>query len=106
MVQFIWEFIVRPDKIEEFERSYSASGPWTQLFRQSPGYQSTQLLRDNENARRFLTIDRWDTIASYRAMRERFAKEYEVLDRAYEAFTESERSIGIFEAVPEAVALL
>lgn len=97
MVQFIWEFIVRPDKIEEFERSYSASGPWVELFRRSAGYQGTQLFRDNENARRFLTIDRWDSIASYRAMRERFAKEYEDLDRAYEAFTESERSIGVFE---------
>lgn len=97
MVQFIWEFIVRPDKIEEFERSYSASGPWAQLFRRSQGYQSTQLLRDNENARRFLTIDRWDGIASYRAMREQFASEYEDLDRAYEALTETERNIGVFE---------
>jgi quinol monooxygenase YgiN len=97
LVQFIWEFIVRPDKIEEFERSYSASGPWVELFRRSAGYQGTQLLRDNENASRFLTIDRWDRIASYRVMRERFAKEYEELDRTYEAFTESERSIGVFE---------
>jgi heme-degrading monooxygenase HmoA len=97
VVQFVWEFVARPDKMEEFERYYSASGPWAILFRRSAGYQSTQLLRDAENARRYLTIDRWDSVASYRAMRERFAKEYEELDRVYEAFTETERSIGVFE---------
>jgi heme-degrading monooxygenase HmoA len=97
LVQFIWEFIALPDKMEEFERHYSASGPWAELFRRSAGFRSTQLLRDSDNARRFLTIDRWESVASYRAMRERFAKEYDDLDRAYEAFTETERSIGVFE---------
>ncbi|MGA8143946.1 MAG: antibiotic biosynthesis monooxygenase [Candidatus Acidiferrales bacterium] len=97
MVQFVWEFVARADRITDFERHYSASGPWAELFRKNAGYQSTQLLRDAENARRFLTIDRWETVASYRAMRERFAKEHEDLDRACEAFTESERRVGVFE---------
>jgi heme-degrading monooxygenase HmoA len=97
VVQFIWEFVARADKIEDFERHYSAAGSWTDLFRQSKGFLGTQLLRDAENTRRYLTIDRWDSVSSYRAMRERFATEHEVLDRACEAFTESERRIGVFE---------
>lgn len=97
MVQFMWEFVARADKVKEFEMHYSGSGPWSELFRRNPGYQSTQLLRDAENARRYLTIDRWDSVASYRAMRERFAREHEKLDRACEEFTESERRIGVFE---------
>lgn len=97
MVQFVWEFIARADKIDDFERHYAASGSWADLFRKSSGYLSTQLLRDAETPRRYLTIDRWDSAASYHAMREKFAGEHEALDRACEAFTESERRIGVFE---------
>jgi heme-degrading monooxygenase HmoA len=97
VVQFVWEFIARADKIDDFERHYAASGSWADLFRRSAGYQSTQLLRDAENPRRYLTIDRWDSLASYRAMRHRFEKEHDALDRACEAFTESEHRIGVFE---------
>jgi heme-degrading monooxygenase HmoA len=97
VVQFIWEFVARPDKLKEFERHYSASGPWVELFRRSAGYKGTQLLRDSESARRCLTIDRWDSVTSYRAMRDRFAKEYEELDRICETFTDTERNLGVFE---------
>jgi heme-degrading monooxygenase HmoA len=97
MVQFVWEFIARADKVKEFERHYASAGPWADLFRRNAGYHSTQLLRDAETERRYLTIDRWDSLAAYRAMRERFAREHEELDRACEQFTESERRIGVFE---------
>lgn len=99
MVQFVWEFIARADRVKEFERNYASAGPWAELFRKNAGYHSTQLLRDAEIARRYLTIDRWDSVASYRAMRERFAMEHEVLDRACKRFTESERRIGVFEEI-------
>lgn len=98
MVYFIWEYVARPDRIEDFERHYSASGPWAELFRKNAGYNGTLLLRDAESARRYLTIDRWDSLASYTAMRERVAKEYEALDRTCEGFTEIERHVGVFEA--------
>jgi len=97
MVRFIWEFIARADKVKEFERSYSGTGPWAELFRKSAGYRGTLLLRDAENPRRFLTIDGWESAAAQRALRQHFAKEYEELDRACDALTESERSIGVFE---------
>ncbi len=97
MIQFVWEFIAREDKVAEFERHYDASGAWAQLFRKNAGFQGTQLLRDAENSRRYLTVDRWESEAAYRAMRERFAKEHEALDRACEEFTELERRIGAFE---------
>src|SRR5271155_3668668 len=97
MVRFVWEFVARADRVQDFERYYANSGPWAELFGRNPGYRGTVLLRDAENARRFLTIDAWDNASAYRAMRERFAKEYEELDRRCEAFTESERRIGEFE---------
>lgn len=97
MVRFVWEFVARCDRLQDFEKYYANSGPWAELFRKSEGYRGTVLLRDAENALRFLTIDSWDNASAYRAMRERFAKEHEELDRFCEAFTESERRIGEFE---------
>jgi len=97
MVRFVWEFVARADRVNEFERHYASSGPWAELFGRSPGYRGTVLLRDQENARRFLTIDSWDNASAYRAMRERFAGEHRELDLRCAAFTESERRIGEFE---------
>jgi heme-degrading monooxygenase HmoA len=95
MVGFVWEFIVRVNQIEEFERHYASSGKWAELFRNGPGYLGTHLLRDTDNPRRYLTIDRWESSGAQRSWRERFAKQYEELDRSCEALTESERRIGI-----------
>ncbi|HXO45408.1 MAG TPA: antibiotic biosynthesis monooxygenase [Candidatus Cybelea sp.] len=97
MVRIVWEFTARADKIQEFEKFYADSGPWTELFRRNFGYHGSVLLRDVEQPRRYLTIDRWENAATVRAMRERFAEEYEELDRACEAFTESEHHQGVFE---------
>jgi hypothetical protein len=100
MVNFVWEFVVRADKVEEFENVYSDSGPWSDLFRRNDGFHGTVLLRDAEHVRRYLTVDRWFNAAAQREMRERFAKEYEELDRACDPLTESERRIGVFEEIP------
>jgi len=97
MVRFVWEFVARADKVQEFEKLYANSGPWAQLFRKSGGFHGTMLLRDAEDGRRYLTIDRWQSAAAQRQMRERFREEYETLDRACESLTESEKDIGVFE---------
>jgi heme-degrading monooxygenase HmoA len=97
LIQVVWEFIVRDDHIAEFEKFYSATGSWANLFRGSPGYLGTELLRDSQIPYRYLTLDRWDSVASHVAMRERFAKDYDALDRMCEQLTETERQIGVFE---------
>jgi heme-degrading monooxygenase HmoA len=97
VVQFVWEFVAREDKVKEFERYYSGSGLWAELFRKNAGFRGTKMLRDSENPRRYLTIDRWDTFEAHIAMRAKFEAEYGDLDRACEALTETERRIGVFE---------
>lgn len=99
MVCVIWQFVAHADKTAEFERAYSKSGPWVELFRRVPGYRSTMLLKDAENSRRYITVDCWKNLASFVAVRERFATEYEELDRNCEELVEDERRIGIFEGV-------
>jgi hypothetical protein len=91
------EFVRRADCARDFEKYYAGSRPWAELFRRSEGFHGTVLPRDGENARRFLAIDSWDNSPAYRAMRERFRKEYVELDRVCEGFTESGRRIGEFQ---------
>ena len=98
MIQIVWEFTVRQDKIPDFDKAYAAAGDWAELVRRSAGFLGTTLLRDSDNPRRYLTIDRWGDAASHATMRERFAKEYEALDRACAGLTETERQIGFFES--------
>jgi quinol monooxygenase YgiN len=97
LIYIVWEFAVREDKVAAFEEFYSATGSWATLFQESSGFLGTTLLRDTQSPGRYLTIDRWDSAASQRLMRERFAKEYGAVDRDCEALTETEREIGVFE---------
>ena len=97
MIQIVWEFVVREAKVVEFEQVYSPTGSWASLFRGSSGFLGTTLWRDTRTPRRYITIDRWENAASHAAIRERFAKAYDALDRDCEGFTETEHQIGAFE---------
>jgi heme-degrading monooxygenase HmoA len=95
----LWEFRVRPERAAEFEREYSPGGAWAALFAKSDGFLGTTLLRDASAPGRYVTIDRWSSSAAHAAMREHHAAEYETLDRAFEALTESEIALGTFEEI-------
>jgi heme-degrading monooxygenase HmoA len=99
VIQVLWEYVVRPEKIVEFETNYATSGAWAMLFQKSPAYRGTILLRDAGGSRRYLTIDIWRDRESLEAFRSDHAQEYGALDRRCEAFTESEREVGIFDVV-------
>ncbi|MBI3405696.1 MAG: hypothetical protein HY046_09600 [Acidobacteria bacterium] len=97
MVQILWEFVVKKENIEDFERYYSASGAWAALFAKSEKFRGTHLLRDTDHAGRFVTVDLWEDLGAFQTLRALHAKEYEKLDRACETFTEREHCIGVFQ---------
>lgn len=94
---YIWEFHVKPDVREAFERHYGPKGTWAELFRKAPGYIETLLLRDRANACRYLTIDRWQSVEAYHGFKAQFSREYEELDEQCAGLTTQEISIGEFE---------
>ena len=95
----IWEFRVKPKHVAEFEVDYSSLGPWAALFRGSPAYHGTRLVRDREDRLRFLTIDIWNDFVSYESFRAEHADRYRELDRGFEKLTDSEQFVGIFEVL-------
>jgi len=92
----LWEFIVEPQHVKEFERHYGPQGSWVELFRQAPGFIQTLLLRDSTDPRRFVTIDRWENDEAYRRFRSQFSRQYADLDRRCEKLTMRETLIGEF----------
>jgi quinol monooxygenase YgiN len=96
---YAWEYVVSPERVAAFERTYGSTGEWVELFRRAPGYLRSELYRDRGNPQRFMTIDYWESRAAWEAFRRRFAVEFEALDARCAELTAQEREIGRFEAV-------
>ncbi len=96
MLVILWEFRVRPEMLSEFLSAYAPGGDWDLLFRRAEGYLSTELLRDELDGTRFLTIDRWDSREARDRFRLQFGEPYEALDRNCEDYTVEETPVGDF----------
>jgi len=96
MFVVVWQFEVAEEKIAAFEAAYGPDGEWAKLFRTSPNYQGTELLRDAYVPGSYLTIDRWAGEDDFRAFRKQHDKEYEALDRACDALTTHENRVGAY----------
>ncbi len=99
MLHILWEYRVRKDRIREFEEHYRGDGTWERFFRGGRGFRETRLLHDRETPGRYMTIDVWDDLPSYRAFSETNAEKYKEIDRRCEEFTEEERCLGYFETL-------
>ena len=92
----MWEFVVKPDKIQDFVAAYKATGDWAKLFGLANGYEGTELLSSTESADRFVTIDRWRSLDDFARFQQQFGEQYRTLDKQLEGFTLSERKLGTF----------
>jgi heme-degrading monooxygenase HmoA len=58
-------FAYETDDPARFEEVYGATGPWADFFRAGDGFVGTELLRDLEQAGRYLVVDRWESSEAY-----------------------------------------
>jgi heme-degrading monooxygenase HmoA len=96
---YIWEFVVRDGSNAEFEKVYGADGDWVKLFRRSSGYVKTDLIRDQTNPKRYITIDHWRSRRDYCEFRTVFSAVFEELDKHCEDLTVQESKIGEFTKI-------
>jgi heme-degrading monooxygenase HmoA len=96
MFVVVWKFEIAEDKIAGFEAAYRPEGAWAQLFRTSPDYLGTELLRGAYEPGHYLTIDRWTSEGAFRAFRKDHDGEYEALDRQCDALTGKETRVGAY----------
>jgi len=96
MFVVIWKFEIAEDKVAGFEAAYGPDGDWAKLFRSSPDYLGTELLRDAYVPGAYLTIDRWKSEEAFRAFRKQHDSDYEKLDRRCDALTGRETRVGAY----------
>ena len=98
MYVIVWEFVVRPEKIDAFVAGYKSDGAWAQLFAQANGYIGTELLlaTERDQGMTYVTIDRWQHAEDFTRFQEQFGNEYKALDTELEGLTVSERKMGTF----------
>ncbi len=58
-------FAYETDEPARFEEVYGADGSWAEFFGAGEGYVGTELLRDLEQAGRYLVVDRWESGEAY-----------------------------------------
>jgi heme-degrading monooxygenase HmoA len=90
---------VKPESISAFEQTYGPDGAWAQLFRQSPDYLGTELIRDLDHPGRYLTVDKWISRESLNRFKKEHHAAYAALDKKCEILTERETFHGDFEEV-------
>ena len=97
MLVLVWEYLAKADRIEDFESFYRPDGPWATLFRDSPAFVSTTLMKDVKEPRRFLIADRWTSEILYEEFKRERAAEYgELSDRGARLYAR-EAEIGRFD---------
>jgi heme-degrading monooxygenase HmoA len=96
MLVVVWQFEIAEEKIAAFEAAYGPEGNWAQLFRSSPDYLGTELLRDAYISGGYLTIDRWASEEAYRDFRKANDAAYEALDRTCDELTSRETRVGAY----------
>lgn len=96
---YVWEFIVRDEKIEDFVRIYGPSGDWVKLFSKADGYLRSTLYQDITNRKRFVTSDYWQSREAHDQFKSKYQLEYDKLDRQCENFTVEEKFWGDFDIV-------
>lgn len=93
----IWEFEIKPESRAAFEEIYGPEGAWARLFRQSPDYRGTKLIRNLTRPGRYLTLDYWSSREAFHTFKQAHAAEYTTLDQQCENLTEHEAMVGEFE---------
>lgn len=95
----VWEFTVKPDRIEDFESFYRPDGPWTALFHKYPGFVSTTLMKDLRNPRRYVVADRWTSQKLYDEFKKIAAGPYDDLTTRGHRMIDKETEIGRFDFI-------
>ncbi|WP_417454515.1 antibiotic biosynthesis monooxygenase family protein [Kiloniella sp.] len=93
---YIWEFIVKDGANNHFEDFYGDEGEWVQLFTMGAGYIRTELVQDQTDPQRYLTVDYWNTEEDFHEFKKIFGQEYLALDKECNGLTLKERKIGEF----------
>jgi len=97
MLVVVWEYVAKPDRVEEFESFYRPDGPWGDLFRQSPAFISITLMKDLRGPLRFMVADRWTSETLYEEFKRDQSAAYQALSERGQRLYDRESEVGRFD---------
>jgi quinol monooxygenase YgiN len=97
MLVVVWEYQAKPERAEEFESFYRPDGPWGALFRDSPAFVSTTLMKDLRDPLRFMVADRWTSEAVYEEFKRERATTWQALSDRGRWLYAREAEVGRFD---------
>ena len=92
----LWEFRVPAEQRDAFEAAYGPKGDWARLFARGKGFIGVELLRCAEEAGRYVTVDRWRSVADFDVFKRDFGAQYDALNHKLEHLKAAETRIGAF----------
>jgi heme-degrading monooxygenase HmoA len=95
----IWKYVVSDEYRADFEKAYGSTGDWVKLFKRSDDYIDTELLQEQENPHRYVTIDRWKTSHACESFEQLWGNEYKEIDETCKCLTEQEIYLGPFAII-------
>ena len=90
----VFEYRLPRDGVDAFEREYGGDGRWARFFSRDPAYLGTELWAFEDDAGRYLVVDRWTSGDAYAAFRARFREEYERRSAETASLYGTERIVG------------
>ena len=106
MIVNLLEFYVRPESEEAFEQLNGPNGLWYELFSSRSEFcginylkSMESVLKDEKQARRYLTMDRWKSERAFKLFSLEHQVEFDRLSKMNEGLSIEENYIGFFELV-------
>jgi quinol monooxygenase YgiN len=99
VVAVVWQFEVREERRDEFERFCGADGEWTKLSRKSRSFLGSSFLRDLAQPTRYLLVEYWSEMVVYEKHRVDFEKEVAQLEQRRGQFLTTAEPRGVFSAL-------
>jgi len=92
----IWEYKIKPEKKNEFEKLYGSRGEWVKLFQKFPNYIKTELHKDIYDPDHYTTFDYWKSKEAYYLFKQKSKEKFLEIDKMGEDLTLEEKHIGEF----------
>ena len=96
MAHNIWNFWVKKGKEDEFIKMNHVD--WPRLFRRSPGYTGTEILKKGDEPEVYITIDRWKSKEAFDDFLNNNRTDYDILGERHRELYEKAEHIGFFNS--------
>jgi hypothetical protein len=99
VIAVVWQFEVKPDAREAFERFYGADGEWTMVSRRSRSFIGSSFLREFSQEPRYLLVEYWSEMLPYERHLADLSDEIAALERNRDEMLVSSAPLGVFNAL-------